>query len=85
MEIKYQDIKEYKDRFELYPNPIDDYLYITTEENINKIEIYNIMGVMILEKDSTSNKIDLSDLNNGIYFIKIKTDKGTIVKRIVKS
>lgn len=85
VEIKYQDIKEYEDRFEFYPNPIDDYLYITTEENINKIEIYNIMGVMILEKDSISNKIDLSKLNNGIYFIKIKTDKGTIVNRIVKS
>lgn len=85
VEIVYQSIKEYEKRFNFYPNPIEDYLHIVTNENINKIEVYNIMGALVLEEMQISDKIDLSQLNGGVYFVRINTDKGTIVKRIVKS
>ncbi|MBQ8761449.1 MAG: S8 family serine peptidase [Bacteroidales bacterium] len=85
VEIVYQSIKEYEKRFDFYPNPIEDYLHIVTNENINKIEVYNVIGVMVLMNDATSDKINLSALNSGVYFIKIKTDKGTVVKSVLKS
>jgi hypothetical protein len=51
------------------------------------IEIYDVYGRR--QQQSTVNRqqtltIDLSDLKSGIYFVKINTEKGNIVKRIIK-
>ena len=37
-----------------------------------------------IEFDSEEMEINLSDYNSGIYFINIKSENGTIVKKIVK-
>lgn len=68
----------------IYPNPTDDRLYIETEENIHEINIYNINGQRVNE--STSQRvIDVEGLKSGIYFIKIETDNGDIVRRFLKN
>ena len=38
----------------------------------------------ISETQKLRNSIDVSDLKSGIYFVKINTEKGNIVKRIIK-
>ena len=60
----------------IYPNPVKNHFYVETDcENLN-VEIYDIMGRCTLAKESIDNKsiIDISDLNSGIYFVKIKKD-----------
>lgn len=69
---------------EVHPNPVNDKLFINTNENIRQINIYNITGVMVYESNECENHIDLSKLSDGIYFIKIKTDKGDIIKKVIK-
>ena len=73
----------------IYPNPVNDRLYIETSTQIQSIEIYDIYGrIQNLRNSETQklrNSIDVSDLNNGIYFVKVKTEEGNIVKRIVKN
>lgn len=67
----------------LYPNPAQDVLYINLEKGIklNKVNIYNSLGQFVT---STKNlKINTTNLTSGIYFIEVKTDKGSSVKRIV--
>lgn len=68
----------------VYPNPAHDKLFIT-EKNyaVNSIEIFDLNGrnIKSAAKDSS---IDISNLPNGIYFIRIKTDKGEINEKIVK-
>ena len=72
----------------VYPNPVKDKLYIETEVKIENVAIYTITGVMVGQQTTDNGQqtltIDLSELNSGIYFVKIKTDNGEIVKRIVK-
>ena len=70
----------------IYPNPINDRLYISAEADIKNIVIYDIYGrrQQSIENGQQSLTIDLSGLNTGIYFIEIKTDEGDIVKRIIK-
>ncbi len=72
----------------VYPNPVDNRLYIETQTPTQTIEIYDVFGrVQELRNSETQklrNSIDLSDLKSGIYFIKINTEKGNIVKRIIK-
>ncbi|MBR0323045.1 MAG: T9SS type A sorting domain-containing protein [Bacteroidales bacterium] len=77
------------DNISIYPNPVNDRLYIETSTQTQSIEIYDIYGrVQNLRNSETQklrNSIDVSDLNSGIYFVKVKTEEGNIVKRIIKN
>ncbi len=81
-------IEEIGSKVEIYPNPVNDILYIEAETETLTIEIYDVYGrVQNLRNSETQklrNSIDLSDLKSGIYFVKINTEKGNIVKRIIK-
>ena len=78
----------FTDNISVYPNPVHDRLYIETLTQTLTIEIYDIYGrVQNLRNSETQklrNSIDLSNLKAGIYFVKINTEKGNIVKRIIK-
>lgn len=71
----------------IYPNPVNDKLYVEAEGDIKEINIYNVVGVNVYNEQCTMNnlQIDIADLNRGIYFIKINTDKGNIVKQFIKN
>ena len=73
----------------VYPNPANDKIYIESQTHILTIEIYDIYGrVQNLRNSETQelrSSIDISNLKSGIYFIKINTDEGNIVKRIIKN
>ena len=74
----------------LYPNPVQDKLYIETQALTQTltIEIYDVYGrVQNLRNSETQklrNSIDVTDLNSGVYFVKVRTENGNIVKRIIK-
>ena len=38
----------------------------------------------ISETQKLRNSIDVTDLNSGVYFVKVRTENGNIVKRIIK-
>ena len=84
VEIKFLDLAEYEKFFEIYPNPADNILHISTNEKINEVEIYNIVGVSMFKAIDNVNNIDITDLFGGIYIVKIRTDKAEIIKRIIK-
>ena len=67
----------------IYPNPVGDILYIETESDIKEIAIYDIYGRQQVT-ETPSRQVDVADLTSGIYFIKINTEKGNIVKRFIK-
>ena len=57
----------------LYPNPVHDILTLSTNNNNEKVEIYNIIGKKVLSfyKQQNNLQINVNVLNNGLYFIKI--------------
>ncbi len=77
-------LEEYANKFEIYPNPANEVLFVNTTENINEVNIYNIVGVLVYSNHNFNGTIDLSNFNDGIYFVKINTDKGDITKRFIK-
>ena len=72
----------------IYPNPANDKVYIETEAEIEEIVVYDVYGrIQNLRNSETQklrNSVDVADLNSGIYFVKVKTENGNVVKRIVK-
>ena len=67
--------------FKLYPNPVEDYLNIDSSNTVIKnIDVFNILGKKIYSTNS-SNRLDMSSYNAGIYFVKINN---TITFKIAK-
>lgn len=70
---------------ELYPNPTKNNFSVNTDDAIMAVTIYNIAGQEIKKVNNPNYNIDVSDLATGVYLIKVKTSKGTITKRLLKS
>ena len=70
----------------IYPNPVSDKLTIETSEAIGFVEIYNLTGAMVVSQECNSEKaeIDVNNLHEGIYFIRITTDAAILTRRFVK-
>ena len=81
-------IEELTSSLLLYPNPANDRLYIEAEAEIMEVSVYDVYGrvqnLRISESQNLRISIDVSKLNAGIYFIKINTNEGEIVKRFIK-
>ena len=65
----------------MYPNPVKDRLTVKAE-NLQSIEVYNLVGQLVMT--SLSSVIDMGDLNDGIYFVRVVADGKTVTKRVVK-
>jgi hypothetical protein len=71
--------------FNIYPNPVADRLFIETEANVEEVTIYTLTGVMIYsEVDFNNNSINVSELNGGVYIMKVRTENGEAVQRFIK-
>jgi hypothetical protein len=71
----------------VYPNPFTDQLFFSTDKEISRILVVNVMGQTVLEFNNPSEKIlDLQIINEGFYLVVFETtDSKRIVHRVVKS
>jgi hypothetical protein len=51
--------------------------------NITSMQIFNINGDLVLKVESNFEKVNVTNLNIGMYLVKVKTDKKIIVKKIL--
>lgn len=74
-------------KFTIYPNPSSGTFTIESSERRYEITITNILGEKILSQKIFSDRteIDLSNQSSGIYFIRINSEKGSAVKKIIVS
>ena len=82
-----ESIEELTSLFNIYPNPVNDKLYIETltQTQTLTVEIYDVYGrQQSMVNGQQSMVIDVTNLNSGIYFVKIVTNDGEAVKRFVK-
>lgn len=67
----------------IYPNPAKDVVFVKSEKQITKIELYDYSGKKL--KESTSKEMNISSLPRGNYLIKITDKEGnTQTKNLVK-
>ena len=66
------------------PNPTSNYLYIETEQEIKSVDILDVAGRVTNSINITNNKVDVSNLSNGIYFIEVQTSDGFFKSKFIK-
>ena len=71
-----------EDNIHVFPNPANN-IFFVRGENITEIEVLNLSGKIIFKNKGTT-RIDMSNYKNGIYLARIKTNSGTIIKKLVK-
>lgn len=83
-----ESLAEMSSSLEIYPNPVENRILITTDANIEEISIYTMTGVLAKQQTNTNGQqiisVDVDKLSSGVYFVKVITDNGEAVKRFVK-
>jgi len=68
----------------IYPNPIDNYLFIEGNKNPIAVSIYNLLGAEVIAKSATD-KINVSELSKGVYIIRISDGINQTDKKFIKN
>ena len=86
----FQDSNDVKDNFALndavrmYPNPVENYLTIRANLPVTRVRVYSLLGDLVKDVKTNFSRIDLRDLNSGIYMIKIHSNQLFITKKLIK-
>ena len=68
----------------MYPNPTKDMLFFATAEQIDEVRIYDLSGKEREKYIPEQNRINLKNLERGVYLLRVKNDNKTIIKKAVK-
>jgi len=70
--------------FSVYPNPTTGILNIQSKTTIVQIELYNLLGQLV-KSNTNQNTINISSVDQGVYFIKVMDENGNIgSQKVVK-
>ncbi|MFB0926201.1 MAG: T9SS type A sorting domain-containing protein [Vicingaceae bacterium] len=67
-----------------YPNPVLNVLNFDLEENMKYKFILSDINGRDIKQGQLDNELDVSNLNSGIYFLKISTGERFVIKKIIK-
>ena len=77
------------DALKVFPNPITDKVTIQLPQGVNSanLKIYNVIGKLVLETElsRSESRLDLSELNSGIYILSVEIDTASKQLKIIKS
>lgn len=76
-------VNEYANETIIFPNPANNMLNINANSNINRVEVYNMMGQMVgsYTANDVNTQINTTSFANGVYTVKISTENGTTTKK----
>lgn len=73
-------------KLKMYPNPVEDMLYIQNADMGSSLEIYNIGGQLVKSVNNldSNTSIDVSELSDGIYVVRAYQDREVKTMKLVK-
>jgi len=85
MHYVYDDVDENEmEMMSIYPNPTHGAIFIGANNDllIQQVEVFNVTGQMVLSSSKT--EINMSELESGMYFIRVTADDRIVIRSIVK-
>lgn len=77
-------LSEQTNQITIFPNPASHVVNIIGVKGKYTISVFNTTGTQVIDPQKNNDQIDISQLVNGIYFIKIITEHSTFIKKIIK-
>jgi uncharacterized repeat protein (TIGR01451 family) len=72
------------DEISIYPNPAADFFRIDSDAEVSKVDIYDLSGRLLQSNISVENQVDIKGLNEGTYIVKVYSERGVRVGKMVK-
>lgn len=72
--------------FEAYPNPATNNVLLKAKEEIQSIQLFDLNGREVIQLDAVNNTqylLNISTLPKGMYFAKIRFEKGLISEKLI--
>lgn len=71
--------------FNVYPNPVvNGYVNITSNNSGTiKVVVFDILGQQVSDSTLTNNKLNVSELNTGVYLLKVSQNNNASIKKII--
>ena len=75
---------DFENSINIFPNPTNNIVRVKLSDTIelNKIEVFNNIGQLLVE--IKTNVVSLKDYSSGLYFFKVFTSKGIVIKKVIK-
>jgi len=71
--------------FKILGNYVDNFLNFKTKSNFGRISVIDISGRLVMQREYSGTKsLDVSQLNSGIYFLRVKDSFGVHTNRFIK-
>ena len=72
--------------FEYFPNPVNDNLSVRAQNNIQNIAVYNMLGQQVskMTPNALTSEVNMSNLSQGAYFVKVTINDTTQTIRVLK-
>lgn len=72
--------------FTYYPNPVKNVLNLSYNKEISNVEVYNLLGQKVISNklNTTDAQIDMSNLSNGAYMVKVTSDNQVKTIKVIK-
>ena len=64
-------------------NPVDEFVRINSKTLIDKVQIFNMVGNLVLESETNTNNIDVRSLSKGMYLLTVYSGKYRNTKKII--
>ncbi len=72
-------------KFTISPNPAQDIVRVTSNDILEKMELYSLTGAKILEFKG-NNYINMNGISSGIYLLKVHSENGSVAtKKLIKN
>ena len=69
---------------EVYPNPVKDILYLNGLKDLAKVEIFNLIGAKVAIYENVKERLNISSLSPGMYFMTITADRKKYSGKLIK-
>lgn len=72
------------DQLDIYPNPAKEFIQFKTADKVSEIQLFDQLGRSISTITIKDNTLNVQNLKTGVYYLIIKTEKGSYTKKLIK-
>ncbi|MEL6988436.1 MAG: T9SS type A sorting domain-containing protein [Bacteroidota bacterium] len=77
------ELEEIYNNIKVFPNPAQSYFSVSENNVVLQVEVYNLLGRKLKSfKMEAGMKYDVSDLNKGMYLVRLLDSKEKVVKTL---